>query len=706
MITRTYHPTLLGAALMGALLAPPVFAADPVYVMRVSAPGLTASSVQPPVPNPAPPQEAPPVTAPGLVLQDPSGNALDSLAFPGTAIGEASATLAVVLANTGNAPLAFDWPASTLSGPFSIASTNCPAELAPTASCTLSLAFTPATDGSSTGALSVRSNAGGDRRVALSGTGTRAVLAVSAATSSFGARTVGTTMSRSVTLSNTGTGPTDLVFSSLAAPYSRNGGTCGATLAAGTSCSVSVAFSPSTIGSTSAVLAISGGPGVAPQTVTYSGSGNAFILAASASVPFGSQALGSATPHTLTVSNTGNISGALSLTGLSAPFAKTGGTCGTTLAAGASCTVVVTYSPTAKTTSTGTLTLGSSSGASPSTATYTGTGAAAVLGMSPASLAYGAVAAGSSTNKPLTVTNTGLVAASLTVSGEGSGFTRTGGTCGATLAAGASCTVIVTYTPTGGISHSRNLTIAGGSGVTSATIPMSGSVTGQTLSITSAATDYSLYNAYVTAFGTPTAAVNLTVTLSASVTIKASSTSTAAFVTGTFPSGSVLQLVNNGRIIGKGGIGGQGGHSGSVGMPGGAGGPAISLQSALSIDNKGFIGGGGGGGAGSKGKTYTHSADGGGGGGGGAGYGVGGNGGYGNPSTGNSGSAGTAVAGGLGGFAGYNYTQGGNGGEFGLAGGSVTSVAGGAPGLAVSLGGRAVTWISGNTATAVKGLVQ
>lgn len=67
-------------------------------------------------------------------------------------------------------------------------------------------------------------------------------------------------------------------------------------------------------------------------------------------------------------------------------------------------------------------------------------------------------------------------------------------------------------------------------------------------------------------------------------------------ISGSFPSG--VQLVNNGFIVGMGGVGGVGGGSSGQGSGGAAGGLALSVSTAVSINNAGTIGGGGGGGGG------------------------------------------------------------------------------------------------------------
>jgi hypothetical protein len=75
----------------------------------------------------------------------------------------------------------------------------------------------------------------------------------------------------------------------------------------------------------------------------------------------------------VTVTNPG--AGAVSMTsiGLTGPFAE-GNNCGTSLAAGASCTVTVTFTPTATGSASGTLSVNSSAPGSPLTVALSGTG--------------------------------------------------------------------------------------------------------------------------------------------------------------------------------------------------------------------------------------------------------------------------------------------------------------------------------------------
>lgn len=192
------------------------------------------------------------------------------------------------------------------------------------------------------------------------------------------------------------------------------------------------------------------------------------------------------------------------------------------------------------------------------------------------------------------------------------------------------------------------------------------------------------------------------VTIAPGVYIYSNSTGTPGMViSGVYKKG--VKITNNGFIVGMGGRGGNGTTAaGGAGFPGGL---ALSVSSAVTINNtSGTIGGGGGGGGGGAGVVFTcpctgapiNYVGGGGGGGrtglvnsaGGTGFGTG------NPGTSVSGGAGVAgtppavygAGGGNGGTWGSNGGTGGTSGGSGLAGG-----AGGAAGAAIT-GNTNITW--------------
>src|SRR5207253_2981039 len=126
-----------------------------------------------------------------------------------------------------------------------------------------------------------------------------------------------------------------------------------------------------------------------------------------------------------------------------------------TLAAGGTCTINVTFTPTASGARTGTLSLADNAGGSPQIMTLSGNGTAPGVGLAPTSLGFGNQLL-ATTSAPMTVmlTHTGTAALTITSFPSTTLFrsTSTGAsacpTSPATLAACGTCTINVTFTPT------------------------------------------------------------------------------------------------------------------------------------------------------------------------------------------------------------------------------------------------------------------
>jgi len=120
--------------------------------------------------------------------------------------------------------------------------------------------------------------------------------------------------------------------------------------------------------------------------------------------------------------------------------------------------------------------------------------------------------------------------------------------------------------------------------------------------ISSNQVDYNLNTAMTAAGWNGTSPVVANVTIGSGVQITASANTGPAFTVGSVPAGSSVYITNNGYIVGRGGQGIGKGYPSSTSYnltaPATAnGGLALSVSSAVSIDNtNGTIGGGGGGG--------------------------------------------------------------------------------------------------------------
>jgi hypothetical protein len=164
---------------------------------------------------------------------------------------------------------------------------------------------------------------------------------------------------------------------------------CGLSLAANASCTINVTFSPAAAGTPMATLIVTDNAGNSPQTANLSGTGIGSAAAPTAAL---SSSLGITDgPVTLTfpIQTMGTNSAlqrlrlinnsptALSISGIniapSGEFTESDN-CGTSLAAGTSCNINVTFSPAASGTRTATLTVTDNASNSPQTANLTGTG--------------------------------------------------------------------------------------------------------------------------------------------------------------------------------------------------------------------------------------------------------------------------------------------------------------------------------------------
>jgi hypothetical protein len=210
------------------------------------------------------------------------------------------------------------------------------------------------------------------------GTTSSATLSTSPSSLTFGSTTVGATSgTQTVTVSNTGTAAAAVSGVSVTGDFAQTN-TCGSSLAAGASCSVSVTFHPTASGPRTGTLTVTSNATNSPTNVALSGTGattgTATLSTSPSSLTFASTAVGSASAaQSVTVSNTGTAAASVSSVAVSGDYTQTN-TCGSSIAAGGSCTVSVTFRPSASGTRTGSLTVTSSATSSPNNVALTGTG--------------------------------------------------------------------------------------------------------------------------------------------------------------------------------------------------------------------------------------------------------------------------------------------------------------------------------------------
>ena len=306
---------------------------------------------------------------------------------------------------------------------------------------------------------------------------------ISPSSLNFGSQGVGTTSSaQTITIRN----PTNVAISiasiSSSGSFSETNN-CGASLGLGAICSVNVTFSPTTTGSHSGSITITDNTRISPLSIALSGSGvsGAFLAANPARLDLSPQAVGtSGASSPIVLVNTGNAS--LNITGISvtgsnsSDFTQTNN-CGSSLPAAGSCTVNVTFAPTAAGSRTATLSVANSASGGPLSATLVGVGLGPISNLNPRSLTYASQAVGTTSNSQIVnLTNVGSTPLNITGIAASGDFAETN-TCGASLAAGGTCQISVIFAPTATGTRTGSITVSDNASGSPQTITLSGVAT-------------------------------------------------------------------------------------------------------------------------------------------------------------------------------------------------------------------------------------
>lgn len=246
-----------------------------------------------------------------------------SLTFASQAVGTTSAQQQVVLNNIGGSALTIS---SIVAGGDFAQTNNCGSSVAVSGSCTLSVTFSPTASGTRTGSVTITDDAAGSPHVVtLSGTGSAAAApaaSLSPTTLAFPATAVGTSSSsKTVTLSNQGNAGLSISSMQASGDFTQTNN-CPSTLAASSSCTFNITFTPSASGNRTGALTINDNAAGSPHSVSLSGSGSDFTLAASTSS--GTVTAGGSATFTVTVTPaSGGFSNQIQLTCSGAPSAST-----------------------------------------------------------------------------------------------------------------------------------------------------------------------------------------------------------------------------------------------------------------------------------------------------------------------------------------------------------------------------------------------
>lgn len=161
---------------------------------------------------------------------------------------------------------------------------------------------------------------------------------------------------------------------------------CGSTLAAGASCTVHGHFAPLTTGALTAAVTITDNASGSPQSISLTGTGVTPPTASlsATSLSFGNQAVGTAgASQSVTLTNNGGLPlliSSIAVTGTDATSFAFASSCGSTLAAGANCTIHGHFAPATTGALTASVTITDNASGSPQTIALTGTDSKAFEG--------------------------------------------------------------------------------------------------------------------------------------------------------------------------------------------------------------------------------------------------------------------------------------------------------------------------------------
>jgi hypothetical protein len=405
-----------------------------------------------------------------------------SLSFGNQTVATASTAQTVTLNNTGSA--AFTATAITVSGPFSETDGCVNTAVAEGSSCTISVTFAPTATGAQTGQITVQGNvSGGQLAIGLSGTGTAAnVVTVAPDVLSFTQEEVGeTSASLPVSVTNSGAAAVPITSLAVSGPFAIASNACGTTqLAANAACQIEIQFAPTQAGPATGALTLVDGAGTQSVELTGTGVSAPTDTLNGTSLTFPATATGQlSAAQSVTITNSGGLPLESIAVQASSGFSITN-SCGTELAAGASCSIAVRFAPSQQGAITGTLTV--SDALRQQTVSLAGTGVApAAIGVSPTSLTFTNQQPGvASAPQTVTVTNSGgapMANVGFQITGPAAAsYSIAGTTCGAVLNNGANCTAQIVFTPAATGAIAATLVVSSSTaGVAAASVQLGGS---------------------------------------------------------------------------------------------------------------------------------------------------------------------------------------------------------------------------------------
>ncbi|MEO6924570.1 MAG: choice-of-anchor D domain-containing protein, partial [Bryocella sp.] len=288
-----------------------------------------------------------------------------AVSFAETVVGQTAQVQNITVNNTGGTTATLQAAVlQQVGSDYAITQNSCGASLAASSGCTITVSFTPTAAGTRTATLAITDTSTGTtatQSASLSGVGDApATDTLSATTLNFPQSQVGASSNAlTVTLTNSGGVALALSAPSVSSNEFTVTNHCGTSLPAQTTCAYAVVFVPSATGARAAVLTIT--DAVRSQTVQLTGEGLAppGVSLSPATLTYAATGSGLASlPQTVTLTNNGGTPLVLANAPVvSGNFVIAQNGCTTTIAVGASCSMMVVFAPTAAGAAAGALTL-------------------------------------------------------------------------------------------------------------------------------------------------------------------------------------------------------------------------------------------------------------------------------------------------------------------------------------------------------------
>src|SRR6202167_2740649 len=347
---------------------------------------------------------------------------------------------------------------------------------------------------------------------------------ISSSTVSFGDLAVGQSATKTVTVTNDGTGVlTVSAISVTGTGFSASGPKLPMSISAAQSTSISAVLKPTAGNAETGTITITSNAEGSPSRIALSGTGTTTsateLTATPTSIAFGSVAVGSEATQTIKLENTGSGAIAISKVAFSGTGVSVSGvTAPMTLDGGKSASLTVTYKPTSPTTLTGSISITSNASDSSMVIGINATATSSTLAATPSSVSFGNVVVGSDTTQTIRLQNIGTSEVKISaVSPSVANVTVSGIALPSNLAPGTSVTLTAAYKPTAAGSVSGKITVTSTAVGSPTIIDLSATAGAASIQLTPSATSLSFGNVTVGASGTNELTVKSTGNTNASI---------------------------------------------------------------------------------------------------------------------------------------------------------------------------------------------